>query len=188
MRCRVSVPARILRRACTALRVEPKRIVELGVYRGRNALRLRRFFPNAELVLVDAWRTLPGARVKAKPTALHWKGIFARVCHAFAGDQRVRIIPMTTWEAAPFIDEASCDLIYIDADHRYEPVCRDIRQWWPKLRIGGIMAGHDWKRTPSGSGVVRATRHCFGKGGFVVRQLRVWLTVKETEELRGGVH
>jgi len=36
------------------------------------------------------------------------------------------------------------DFIYIDCDHRYEYVKRDLNDWWPKLRSGGIMAGHDY--------------------------------------------
>jgi glycosyltransferase involved in cell wall biosynthesis len=33
---------------------------------------------------------------------------------------------------------------YIDADHRYESVVSDIQAWWPKVRPGGILSGHDY--------------------------------------------
>lgn len=38
----------------------------------------------------------------------------------------------------------SFDFIYIDADHSYEGVKRDITNWWPKIRPGGMLAGHDY--------------------------------------------
>lgn len=33
------------------------------------------------------------------------------------------------------------DYIYVDARHDYKGVLRDIVEWWPKLNVGGIMAG-----------------------------------------------
>jgi predicted O-methyltransferase YrrM len=35
------------------------------------------------------------------------------------------------------------DLIFIDGDHAYEKVQRDIELYYPKLKTGGIMCGHD---------------------------------------------
>ena len=36
------------------------------------------------------------------------------------------------------------DLIYIDADHEYSSIILDIKNWLPKLKVGGILAGHDY--------------------------------------------
>ena len=41
------------------------------------------------------------------------------------------------------IDDASCDLIFIDADHSYPAVKQDIINYTPKLKPGGILSGHD---------------------------------------------
>ncbi len=35
-------------------------------------------------------------------------------------------------------------LIFVDADHEYEPVKKDIDQLWPLLPGGGILSGHDF--------------------------------------------
>ena len=35
-------------------------------------------------------------------------------------------------------------MVYVDGDHRYEAVLADFKGWLPKLRAGGVMAGHDW--------------------------------------------
>jgi len=40
--------------------------------------------------------------------------------------------------------DQSFDFIYLDALHDRKSVLRDLRTWWPKLRSGGIMAGHDY--------------------------------------------
>ena len=33
---------------------------------------------------------------------------------------------------------------YIDARHDYCGCSEDIQNWWPKVKPGGIMAGHDY--------------------------------------------
>eukprot|EP00921_Rhytidocystis_pertsovi_P001788 GHVQ01003078.1.p1 GENE.GHVQ01003078.1~~GHVQ01003078.1.p1 ORF type:complete len:572 (-),score=98.45 GHVQ01003078.1:73-1788(-) len=36
------------------------------------------------------------------------------------------------------------DFVYVDARHDRTSVTQDLHNWWPKLRPGGIMAGHDY--------------------------------------------
>ncbi len=36
------------------------------------------------------------------------------------------------------------DFVYIDGDHSYEGVLADIDAWWPLIRSGGFLCGHDW--------------------------------------------
>jgi predicted O-methyltransferase YrrM len=36
------------------------------------------------------------------------------------------------------------DFVYIDARHDYEGVLEDLEAWWPKLKVGGLIAGHDY--------------------------------------------
>lgn len=31
-----------------------------------------------------------------------------------------------------------------DPDHSYESVKRDVEAWFPRIRIGGIVSGHDY--------------------------------------------
>lgn len=38
----------------------------------------------------------------------------------------------------------SVDIVYVDADHKYEPVLADIRAWYAKVKPGGILCGDDY--------------------------------------------
>jgi hypothetical protein len=49
--------------------------------------------------------------------------------------------------AARYIANYSLDMIFIDADHDYKSVLDDIIAWVPKVKEGGIIAGHDYDPT-----------------------------------------
>lgn len=42
-----------------------------------------------------------------------------------------------------FLDE-SIDFIYIDGNHQYEFVKQDLENYFPKIKKGGIISGHDY--------------------------------------------
>ena len=41
-------------------------------------------------------------------------------------------------------EDDSLDFVFLDGDHRYECVKADIEAWLPKVKVGGILAGHDY--------------------------------------------
>jgi len=56
---------------------------------------------------------------------------------------RLTILKGVSWEEAQKVPDSSLDFVFIDADHAYESVCRDIQAWTPKLKRKGILCGHD---------------------------------------------
>lgn len=53
---------------------------------------------------------------------------------------------MFSAQAAAHMPDRSLDFVYIDANHGYEAVLEDLTVWTPKIRPGGILAGHDYRR------------------------------------------
>lgn len=60
------------------------------------------------------------------------------------------------------------DFIYIDADHTYEAVKSDLESWYPKLKKGGIMSGHDYVEVTTSVpfGVVQAVNEFLKKNNI----------------------
>jgi len=52
------------------------------------------------------------------------------------------------------------DFVYIDADHLEPQVKNDCQNWWPKIKPGGIICGHDYNE-PSNLGVTHAVNEVF---------------------------
>jgi predicted O-methyltransferase YrrM len=70
---------------------------------------------------------------------------------------RSRIFIGTSAAAAGFFSkaEAGFDLVYIDANHRFQAIKQDLHLWWPLIRPGGMLAGHDYIAA-GGCGVIEA--------------------------------
>lgn len=62
---------------------------------------------------------------------------------------------MTSLEAVDLYEDESIDYLFLDGDHSYETVRDELHALYPKVKSGGIIAGHDWNGFP---GVQRAVR------------------------------
>lgn len=45
------------------------------------------------------------------------------------------------------VEDEMLDVIYIDADHSYESISNEIKLYWPKVKQGGFLCGHDYHET-----------------------------------------
>ena len=57
---------------------------------------------------------------------------------------RFQHIRLDSVEASKMFNDGSLDFVYIDADHSESAVREDIRAWLPKVKLGGIICGHDF--------------------------------------------
>lgn len=86
---------------------------------------------------------------------------------------RGRLLRMDTIEAAREVSDRSLDFVFIDADHRYEAVARDIAAWRGKVKPGGMLLGHDWNEEEF-PGVIRAVREAFADRAIQTFDDHVW--------------
>ena len=58
---------------------------------------------------------------------------------------RVVILRADSFNASQLFAQASVSFVYVDADHSYVGAMQDMCFWWPKIRHGGVLAGHDYE-------------------------------------------
>ena len=125
--------------------------VEVGAYVGQSSSHLagaiKRSGKNISLFVVDPW---PGIRYDIFIKNM----ISSLVMDSFT--------PMRTNSimAASRFDDGSVDFMFADGDHSFEYLSMEIEAWHPKMRRGGVMAGHDY--SDSYDGVRRAVDERFG--------------------------
>ena len=124
--------------------------VEVGVDKGEFSAHLLGKSKLEKLYCVDTWQDDFGSNYKPgfyDPNGNNRYIEAATNLKEFA--ERIILAKGTSVEMANQFSNAlpgkEVDFCYIDGDHTYEGVYVDIRAWLPKLKIGGILAGHDYK-------------------------------------------
>lgn len=55
----------------------------------------------------------------------------------------VKMLRLTSYAAAHLIKNESLSFAYIDGNHCYNEVLKDLCLWWPKIKKGGYLCGDD---------------------------------------------
>ncbi len=155
---------------------KPARFVEIGVYKGRSACYLaERIVETGRPVRFDVVDTFVGSPDVGEQDL--WSEFCANLTRAGLLS-RIEPHRCASLDAASEFSDGSLDFVFIDACHSFEAVEQDLAAWWPKLRPGGLFAGHDYAYFPG----VRAAVDAFvverGLGRFFRTDRSSWLIYK----------
>ena len=123
----------------------PRIGAEVGVLCGNTSEVLLRELPDLQLWLVDPWRPYEGESAIGSSSQRSFDDAMAKAMFwtEFARRRRFVLREPSTQAASRF-ERGELDFVFIDANHLYEHVCADIHAWWPKIRSGGLLMGHDY--------------------------------------------
>lgn len=123
--------------------------VEIGVLMGEFSQMILDIVKPGRLFLVDPFQVgkeTYGEELNNLPRAYSTESDYLGVCEKFKKEiQEVRVIvdKRYSYDAAKDYPDNSIDFLYIDADHSYFSVKRDLDDWLPKMKKDGIISGHD---------------------------------------------
>ena len=118
--------------------------VEVGVYEGINAKYMLLWCDRLKLYLVDAWDNIviyTGGPVQNRDYCQMIKS--ASEINTFGFENRIVKTGKNSLEAVKDFSDESMDYVYIDGDHTYRAALNDMKAWYPKVKKGGILGGHD---------------------------------------------
>jgi hypothetical protein len=122
--------------------------VEVGVHEGDHALSLLENLDIKKLYLIDPWeyykeyegdyKGYMDVQITGLPDA---EKVTRRRMIKY--ENQVEIIKSFSSKCLNQIPD-NLDFVYIDANHNYKFITEDMRNFWKKVRVGGIMGGHDY--------------------------------------------
>lgn len=117
-------------------------MVEVGVWYGRNTLAFCAANPHIKINCVDTF--LGSSEHKDELQGKNFKEDFLNNLRKYQPRNEFSIIEAPSVSAATLFPDNSLDLVWIDAAHDYNSVKSDILAWYPKLKLGKMMLGHDF--------------------------------------------
>jgi cephalosporin hydroxylase len=154
--------------------------VEVGCWLGKStaycASRIRDCGKPIAFYAVDTWLGSPSEPAMVEAVAQAGGSVYDlfRANMQEAGVlEAIRPVRLPSVAAATLFANGSLDFVFIDADHTYDAVQADIAAWRPKIKSGGILAGHDWHTYGSVQQAVTAML-----GGRIAVEGNCWIHVQ----------
>lgn len=142
--------------------------VELGAYKGKSTsfivTEMINRNRNIKFYTIDTFQGDSGSTDK-KEVEAYKKVNVSKMLDEFIENtkhlpEKLNVLINNSDLCAKMFEDNSVDTIFIDAGHSYEAVLADLKAWYPKMKNGSTMAGHDYN---SWEGVKKAVLEFFGK-------------------------
>jgi predicted O-methyltransferase YrrM len=150
--------------------------VEVGTWKGKSAaymaVEIINSGKNIKFDCVDTWEYVSSSCEISEDRFDDLYNIFLK--NIYPVKDRVGIIKELSWEGAKHFRDSSLDFVFIDAAHDYNSVLKDITAWYPKVKSGGKISGHDYYE---GNGVGIAVKEYF-KDKSIEQMDSCWLINK----------
>lgn len=146
-------------------------IVEVGSWLGQSMAYLGQHLQarqwHGRLVAVDSFRgeaNQPAHYAEVEQNGGSVRPAFEQNMKDCGIAHMVEIIEGDSAASADHFQDNECSFVFIDAAHDTESVVKDILAWMPKMKGGGIIAGHDYQA----ESVYRAVYDCLAPFGYQV--------------------
>jgi hypothetical protein len=145
---------------------------ELGTCKGLNAINLFFITKPSTMFLVDLWS-------KKTPDGILWPrgdepsiwydnhvGLITSMFEEEINNERVVLVKGFSYKFFNDLSDDSLDWVYLDSDHQYDVISRELSLSLKKVKRGGYIMGHDYFNVTGfwGSSVVRAVNERIQSG------------------------
>lgn len=118
--------------------------IEVGTFKGEFSREILNMW-NGTLYMLDVWSPLGNEYVDGSNHANFENGVYGDTISNIKGfEDRGIMIRCNSEVGSKIFENESLDFAYIDANHAYSFVKQDINLWWPKVKKGGWLCGHDY--------------------------------------------
>ena len=134
-------PRPMVRHLAEIFKNQPLVGVEIGVAEGDNSRSMLKNLNMKMLYLVDPYIEYEDG---VTTHSAQFIAGFKTVSETLAGLPNVCFLQEKSEDAVGHVP-SNLDFVYIDGNHSYESVKLDIKLYYPKVRVGGLIGGHDFE-------------------------------------------
>lgn len=124
---------------------------EIGVKDGENAKEMLDVLPISKVFLIDPYmpyERCPDEIEKNTSTFANNKTLlegFYLTAFTILNPYKkfIEFIKVESDKASKLLKDVEFDFVYMDGNHTYEFVKNDLKNWYPLIKKGGVLAGHD---------------------------------------------
>lgn len=123
----------------------PMRGAEVGIWEAATSEILLQRYPDLFLIMVDQYLHYHESRRFARrDQAAMDEALLTASRRTQPYRERSLLIVGDSLNAARIVPATSLDWAFLDASHLYDNVWNDCIAWWPKIKPGGLLIGHDY--------------------------------------------
>lgn len=152
-------------------------ILEIGSFMGKSSCALfgsiDGYYGMSNLYCIDNWSKFGSSKEKCIRN-------LSKLKMDFNLNGNFLILNGDSYTFVDYFEDNTIDVIFIDGDHNYNSVYNDIKNYYSKLKKGGILLGHDFRKNVSGR-VMDAVVHLLGKDFSVMKKGTIFRHIKNKE-------
>ena len=152
------------------------KMVEVGCWKGKSiaylAVEIINSGKDIKVDAVDTWAEMESELYHKTDVYVKTNTLYQLFCSNISSvSSVVTPVRLSSLEAVKTYEDNSLDVVFIDACHDYQCVKEDILAWYPKVKVGGYISGHDYSwsddvrravtETLSHLGEIGETEGCF---------------------------
>lgn len=122
------------------------KVAELGIFKAEFSEIILEKMQPSELFLIDIFPTemMSGDKDGNNIVQVNLDMLYNSIIDRFKNNKEVKVVKSYTSDFLTSISDEYLDVVYIDADHSYEGVKKDLELSFKKVKINGIIMGHDY--------------------------------------------
>lgn len=126
--------------------------VEIGVWKGRSAVFMAENIKESGKAIkfygVDSFQGCDVLKEQINQLEAPLLDILLDNIEKAGVSKYIEILLGRSDELAEEFQDEEVTFAFLDADHTYEKVKADLAAWWPKIKHGGVLGGHDYVGWP----------------------------------------
>lgn len=162
--------------------------IEVGVAEGEFSECILKSSKLRKLFLLDVWQNMDGYEDLNNLKEEIQEKRYLEVLQKMEGHgNRVTVIRGDCNRFVKYFNNNFFDFVYLDANHVYSEIKRQLYEWHPKVKVGGLFAGHDYMEGKDLAGTIFGVKSAVDEFVKELGNVKLYVTTDDTPFFPDGI-